>query len=60
MIINGQVAGSWKKAQKAGKIHVEVNPFRKLSKAERLQLDEAVLDIEKYFGVPVSLQLNQQ
>ncbi len=49
IVVNGQIAGTWKRTIKAKTVEIELNPFKPLTEEEKQALSEA---IEKYGGGP--------
>jgi hypothetical protein len=55
LVIDGQVAGTWRMT-KAGP-GIDVYPLRKLTKAERTQIEEAAERYSRFVGAPVSASI---
>lgn len=53
IIINGEVAGNWKRAVKKDKIELSLYLYRKLNKSENTLLDEAVGEYGRFLKLPV-------
>ena len=52
LMIGGQVAGTWRTTREVGAAALDVVPRRRLSSAERLALEEAVLRYRAFIGWP--------
>ncbi len=52
IILNGRVAGTWKKALKKNMVEIMLRPFRKFSEAEQEALEAAADRYGKFLGVP--------
>jgi hypothetical protein len=50
MVIDGQIAGSWKIDVNKGKIVVEAKPFVKIPKTKELLIKQAVKDYYRFVG----------
>lgn len=57
LVIDGQVAGTWRTGRRAASVAVEVIPLRRLSAAERRDISEAAARYAQFLGMPVSLAL---
>ncbi|WP_440951223.1 winged helix DNA-binding domain-containing protein [Methanosphaerula subterraneus] len=55
IVINGRVAGTWKKALKKRSIEIIVNPFRILNDDEQEAVESEVSRYGKFFGIPAVL-----
>jgi DNA glycosylase AlkZ-like len=55
ILIDGRVAGTWKRSFSKGQVTLEASPFASLSTAEEDALAEAVRRYSEFHGVPVSL-----
>jgi winged helix DNA-binding protein len=55
IMLNGQVAGTWKRTLKKNKAVIELSPFAKLTRAERQAIDNAAERFGRFLGLPVSL-----
>ena len=53
LVIDGQVAGSWRPRPAGKGVTIEVDPGRRLRPAERRSLDAAVARYARFLGVPV-------
>jgi hypothetical protein len=49
MILNGKVAGTWKKSVKKNKIEVQLQPFQKLNKRDETLLKSEISRYRKFF-----------
>jgi hypothetical protein len=52
IIINGRVAGTWKRALKRETIEITVNPFRKFDRDEQEAVESEVIRYGKFFKIP--------
>jgi hypothetical protein len=52
IIVNGRVAGTWKKAVKKESVEIRVNPFRELDKDEQEAVEAEVERYGRFFGIP--------
>lgn len=57
LVIAGQVAGTWRTAQKRQGVQVDVAPLRRLTPLERRALRREVARYQRFLGTPVSLSL---
>jgi len=57
LVINGQVAGTWKPVRKASGLTVDVIPLRRLTGPERRALAETTARYGRFLAVPVSLSI---
>jgi hypothetical protein len=55
IVLNGRVAGTWKRTLKKNRIEIRLNPFRRLSKNEHEALESEVARYGKFAGVPTVL-----
>lgn len=55
IVIDGQVAGTWKRAIKKSRIEVVAAPFGVLSKADKNRFVEAVNRYGEFLGMPVTV-----
>jgi hypothetical protein len=55
LIINGRVAGTWKRALKQDRLEITVRPFRALRRLEREALEQAAARFGRFLGLPVFL-----
>ncbi len=59
ILINGQVAGTWKRTIKTKSVEIDLKPFRPLTKAEQSALNNEVKRFSKFLGLPpVIIQAN--
>jgi len=52
IVLNGGVAGTWKKALKKDSVGIRLNPFRELNKNEREAVEAEVERYGRFFGLP--------
>jgi len=52
IIVDGRVAGTWKKAVKKESVEIRVNPFRELDKEEQEAVEAEVERYGRFFGIP--------
>jgi hypothetical protein len=52
IILDGKVAGSWKRSLKKGRIEIQLNPFRKLESKAKDALETEVRRYGKFWGMP--------
>jgi hypothetical protein len=55
LVMNGRVAGTWKRVLKKARIEITVNPFRKLTGPEREALESAAARYGEFMRSPVFL-----
>ena len=48
LVIDGAIAGTWKKTERRGRIEVSITPFRTFSAAEQVATDQAVAQYTQY------------
>lgn len=60
IVINGRVAGTWKKALKKRSIEIIVNPFRLLDDDEQEAVESEVSRFGRFFGIPAVLAENHE
>lgn len=51
IVLNGRVAGTWKKAMKKESVEIRLNPFRELDKDEREAVEAMVERYGRFFGI---------
>ncbi len=51
IILNGMVAGTWRKSMKKNSVEISLNPFRKLDNTERKALEAEVVRYGEFFGM---------
>jgi hypothetical protein len=56
IIVDGKVAGTWKRSPKRNRIVVALEPFRELSKAETEAIDQAAQRYGEFHARPVEIQ----
>jgi hypothetical protein len=56
ILIDGRVAGTWKRSFSKGQVLLEVRPFARLSSAEEAALTRAVQRYGEFHGMPVVLR----
>ncbi|MGZ7162516.1 MAG: winged helix DNA-binding domain-containing protein [Halobacteriota archaeon] len=52
IVLNGRVAGAWKKAKKKEAVEIRLNPFRELDKDEQEAVEAEVERYGRFFGIP--------
>jgi hypothetical protein len=52
IVLNGKVAGTWKKAMKKESVEIRLSPFRELDKEEQEAVEAEVERYGRFFGVP--------
>ncbi|MGZ4904530.1 MAG: winged helix DNA-binding domain-containing protein [Halobacteriota archaeon] len=52
IVLNGRVAGAWKKATKKEAVEIRLNPFRELDKEEREAVEGEIERYGRFFGIP--------
>jgi hypothetical protein len=58
IILDGKVAGTWKKSLKKNKVEIRINPFRKLNAEEQKVIETEIDRYGKFLGIPaVNLSL---
>jgi hypothetical protein len=55
IILNGKVAGTWKKTLKKKTIEIKINPFKKLNKYNQVALETQVSQYGEFIGIPAFL-----
>jgi len=55
IVLNGKVAGTWRKSMKKNSVEIGLNPFRKLDNTEREALESEVARYGKFVGIPAVL-----
>ena len=55
LVINGQVAGTWKRTLKKDAVIIEINPFAPLTKSEKQMVSAAAEKYGKFLELPVAL-----
>ena len=55
LILDGKIAGTWKRLVKRGTVEIMSNPFRPLRKVERESLEAAVARYANFLGIPCVL-----
>jgi hypothetical protein len=59
VVIDGQIAGTWRPSRKSGAVSVEVTALRRLTSAERRALDSAVDRYGRFLGTSVESSVGQ-
>ena len=59
LVVNGQVAGTWRVARQPDGAVVTVVPLRRLTGPERHGIAEAASCYERYVGIPVTLTIDR-
>jgi hypothetical protein len=57
LVIDGQVAGTWRAARRGSEPTVEVRPLKRLTRTELRGLDDAIARYGRFLGSPVSLSI---
>jgi uncharacterized protein YcaQ len=57
LVIDGVVAGMWKRVKRAGGQLVTVEPFTKLTKGHRRQLEAEVAHLGRFYGTDTALSI---
>jgi hypothetical protein len=57
LLIDGVVAGTWKREQRGKRVHVRVEPFRRLTAAQRKELAAETERLGGFLGAEASLSL---
>ena len=52
IVLNGKVAGTWKRAMKKDSVEIRLSPFRKLENDEQDAVESEVARYGKFFGMP--------
>jgi hypothetical protein len=50
LLVDGRVAGVWRRAQRARRMEIVVEPFRKLTKAQRTALEDDAARVARTYG----------
>jgi DNA glycosylase AlkZ-like len=50
IVLNGRVAGAWKKTPKKNSTEIDLNPFREFNKREQNRLRSEIIRYRKFFG----------
>jgi DNA glycosylase AlkZ-like len=50
LVVDGRVAGVWKRTQRGRKVEVEVEPFRRLTRAQRGELEDDAARVARTYG----------
>lgn len=58
LVIDGRVAGMWKRTFKKDTVDITVNPYDKLNKAEKLAVTQAAENYSKFLNMKVKLKIN--
>ena len=58
LVLDGRIAGTWRRVVERAGIRVELEPFRRLTPAERQAVGAAVSRYAKYLNTVVNLQLS--
>ena len=59
LVIDGRLAGSWKPAEKGGKVTVTVATYGRISRAERDAIERAAADYGKFVARPITLRIRK-
>lgn len=52
ILLNGRVAGTWKRAMKKDSVEIRLNPFRELDNDEQEAVEREVARYGRFFGIP--------
>jgi Winged helix DNA-binding domain len=52
IVLNGKVAGTWKRAMKKDSVEIRLSPFRELDNDEQEAVEREVARYGKFFGIP--------
>lgn len=55
LLVDGRVAGTWRRTQRGRRFEIEVEPFRKLMKAQRAELVEDAQRVARTYGAEATL-----
>jgi hypothetical protein len=56
LVVDGQVRGTWRRAQRAGSLRLDLLPFTRLAAAKRKEVAAAADRYAAFLGVPVALE----
>jgi Winged helix DNA-binding domain len=56
ILIDGKIAGNWKRTFVKGKVNVEVKPFRTYNKKEKTELDAVIQKYSRFVGVSQGIE----
>ena len=59
VVVDGQVVGTWRMAQKPGPVSISATLLRRLTARERRALTDAIGRYERFRGVPVDVQVSE-
>jgi Winged helix DNA-binding domain len=57
LLLDGKVAGTWKRVLKKGGVEMTVNPLRPLSQSEREEIEAEAVRYGKFLEMPLVLSL---
>ena len=52
IVLNGKVAGTWKRAMKKDSVEIRLSPFRELDNDEQEAVESEVERYGRFFGMP--------
>jgi Winged helix DNA-binding domain len=55
LLVDGRVAGTWRRTHRGRRFEIEVEPFRKLTKAQRAELAEDAQRVARMYGAEATL-----
>lgn len=55
LLVDGRVAGTWRRTQRGRRFEIEVEPFRKLTKTQRAELAEDAQRVARTYGAEAKL-----
>ena len=55
LVIDGQVAGTWRLTERAGSLTIDVVPMRRLTARDRRELADAATRYGRFVGMPATL-----
>ena len=58
LILDGKIAGTWKRSLSTGSVYIKVTPFRKLSRADEHAVVEAATRFARFLGESHALDLD--
>src|SRR5207247_5942229 len=58
LLVDGIAAGTWEKTKKKAGIEIMVRPFKALSSAQKLAIEEEAGPLREFFGTKVQVSFN--
>jgi hypothetical protein len=58
LLVDGTAAGTWEKTKKKAGIEIRVRPFKALSSAQKLAIEEEAGLLREFFGTKVQVSFN--